>query len=145
MNGQEKEKILHGLNSCSEYINGIPNICDVTECPYRVVAPWCTQQLAHDAGKLIRELLKPQEPRVLTLEEVKQHNNQDGCIWFEQPTYNAVPAFVRKEDFEIEVISPYTLGESINHRYWTDGNYGKTWRCWSSKPTDKQKEVVKWK
>ena len=89
--------------------------------------------------------LKAQEPRVMTLEEVKQHNNKDGCVWFEQPTYNAVAAFVRKEDFEIEVISPYILGNPINHGYWTNGNYGKTWRCWTSCPTDEQKEEVKWK
>ena len=58
---RKKDKVLHGLNNCSEYIDGIPNICDGTECPYRVVAPWCTQQLARDARKLIGELLKAQE------------------------------------------------------------------------------------
>jgi hypothetical protein len=89
-------------------------------------------------------LLKAQEPRVMTLEEVKQHNNQDGCVWFEQPTYNADAAFVLKEDFMIQVISPYILGEPINHGYWTNGNYGKTWRCWTSRPTDEQREAVKW-
>ena len=86
----------------------------------------------------------PHEPRVMTLEEVKQHNNQDGCVWFEQPTYNAVAAFVRKEDFEIEVISPYILGEPINHGYWINSNYGKTWRCWTSRPTPEQMEATPW-
>lgn len=88
--------------------------------------------------------LKAMEPRVLTLEEVKQHNNQDGCVWFEQPTYNADAAFVRKDDFMTQVISPYILGEQINHGYWTNGNYGKTWRCWTARPTDEQRKAVKW-
>ena len=88
--------------------------------------------------------LKAQEPRMMTLEEVKQHNNQDGCVWFEQPTYNADAAFVIKDDFMIQVISPYILGEPINHGYWTNGNYGKTWRCWTSRPTDEQREKEPW-
>lgn len=97
-----------------------------------------------DALDFAIEALKALEPRVMTLEEVKQHNNQDGCVWFEQPTYNAVAAFIRKEDLEIEVISPYILGNPINHGYWTNGNYGKRWRCWTSRPTDEQREAVKW-
>ena len=90
------------------------------------------------------QLLKAQQPRLMTLEEVKQHNNQDGCVWFEQTTYNAYAAFVRKEDFEIEVISPYILGNPINHGYWLNSNYNVTWRCWTSRPTDAQREAVKW-
>lgn len=90
-------------------------------------------------------LLKAQKPRVMTLEEVKQHNNQDGCVWFEQPTYNAVAAFVRKDDEEYtEIISPYLLGEPINHGYMANRYYGKSWRCWTSRPTDEQREKVKW-
>ena len=89
-------------------------------------------------------LLKAQEPRVMTLEEVQQHNNQDGCVWFEQPTYNAVAAFVRKDEFEIEVISPYILGEPINHGYWLSSNYNVTWRCWTSRPDQATREAAPW-
>ena len=89
-------------------------------------------------------LLKAQEPRAMTLKEVKQHNNQDGCVWFEQPTYNAVAAFVRKDEFEIEVISPYILGEPINHGYWLSSNYNITWRCWTSRPDQATREATPW-
>lgn len=34
MTEQEKEKVLHGLDSCG-FCDGVPNICEVTECPYR--------------------------------------------------------------------------------------------------------------
>ena len=130
----DREKVIKGLECC-----GFDH-CDPKECPYYVEMNNCEGMLMRDA----LTLLKAQEPRVLTLEEVKQHNNQDGCVWFEQPTYNAVAAFVRKEDFEIEVISPYILGEPINHGYWSNSNYGKTWRCWSSRPTDAEREATPW-
>lgn len=55
------EKVLHGLSSCgNDY--GIPNICEVTECPYRGTGAFCSNNLAHDANMLISELLKAQEP-----------------------------------------------------------------------------------
>ena len=57
----DKEKVLHGLDSCGFY-DGIPNICEVTECPYRGKKAYCVHELAHDAGMLISELLKAQEP-----------------------------------------------------------------------------------
>ena len=57
----DREKVLHGLSSCG-YCDGIPNVCGVTECPYESDKPWCTHYLAHDAGELIGELLKAQEP-----------------------------------------------------------------------------------
>lgn len=80
----------------------------------------------------------------MTLEEVKRHNNQDGCVWFEQPTYNAVASFAIQDEECTEIISPYILGEPINHGYWSNSNYSHTWRCWTSRPTDKQREAVKW-
>lgn len=60
----DKEKVLHGLSSCGTD-HGIPNICEVTECPYREDKAWCVHGLAHDARTLIAELLKAQEPRMM--------------------------------------------------------------------------------
>ena len=57
----DKEKVLHGLDSCG-FHDGIPNICEVTECPYRGNKTYCVHELAYDAGMLISELLKSQEP-----------------------------------------------------------------------------------
>lgn len=88
--------------------------------------------------------LETQEPRVLTLEEVKRHNNQDGCVWFEQPTYNAVAAFVIQDEECTEVISPYILGKPINHGYWANIAYNVKWRCWKKRPTDEQRKAVAW-
>lgn len=89
-------------------------------------------------------LLKEREARVMTLEEVKQHDNQDGCVWFEQPTYNAVAAFVRQDEECTEIISPYLLGEPINHGYMSNAFYAKAWRAWTSRPTEQQMRDMKW-
>lgn len=92
----------------------------------------------------VANMLKAQEPRVMTLEEVINHNNQTGCVWFEQPTYNAVAAFIRQDDEYTEIISPYILGEPINHGFMINKFYGKAWRCWTSRPTKEQMEAELW-
>ena len=103
------------------------------------------QKIAQKAIAKLKALSKAQEPRVMTLEEVEQHNNQDGCVWFEQPTYNAVAAFVRKDDEDYtEIISPYLLGEPINHGYMANRFYGKAWRCWTSRPDQATREATQW-
>lgn len=89
-------------------------------------------------------LLKKQEPQIMTMEEVKQHDNQDGCVWFERPTYNAVAAFVRQDEEFTEIISPYLLGMPINHVYVSNTSYGETWRCWTSHPTPEQMRDTLW-
>ena len=130
-------------------VDALGNIADIC-------IDWDGYRTADGLGGLINEiwayarycadrLFKAQKPRVMTLEEVKKHDNQNGCVWFELPTYNADAAFVLKEDdFMTQVISPYILGEPINHGYWTNSNYGKNWRCWTSRPTDEQREATPW-
>lgn len=70
------DKVLHGLSSCG-YCDGIPNVCGVTECPYESDKPWCTHYLARDAGELMGELLKAQEPVKPTIE----HNPAGQPMW----------------------------------------------------------------
>ena len=131
-------------------VDALTNIADIC-------IDWDGYRTADGLGGLINEiwayarycadrLLKKQEPRVMTLEEVKQHNNQDGCVWFEQPTYNADAVFVIQDEDYTEIISPYILGEPINqyYGYWPNRNYNKTWRCWASRPTDEQREATPW-
>ena len=135
---EKREKVMLGLWYCAK---GSLSNCE--ECPYTETR--CSEHLCGDA----LALLKRQEPRVMTLEEVKQHDNQDGCVWFEQPTYNAVAAFAR-QDFDgskdgcTEIISPYLLGEPINHVYMSNTFYGEEWRCWNARPTEEQMRETPW-
>ena len=101
-------------------------------------------QAYNDALGMAIEALKAHEPHVMTLEEVTQHDNQNGCVWFEQPTYNAVAAFVMRDEDYTEIISPYILGEPINHCYMSNSLYGKTWRCWTSRPSDEVRRATPW-
>ena len=57
----DRGKVLHSLNSCG-FTDGIPNICEVTDCPYREHGAWCVHELAHDAGELIGEMMKEPPP-----------------------------------------------------------------------------------
>ena len=75
-----------------------------------------SQQTIRDA----LELLKEQEPRVLTWDEVKQ---AEVC-WVE----------VRGKE-------PYATLDAAD---WNPKYYGKEIRCWNTKPTKEQREEVKW-
>ena len=83
--------------------------------------------------------------RVMTFEEVKQHDNKNNCVWFELPKNIIAAVFVRQDRTQTEIISPYVNSEPlILHLYWNNTNYGRTWRCWTAKPTDEQRKAVKW-
>ena len=100
--------------------------------------------------------LKDDEPRVLTLDEVKAIGTQNfnqmrdentRLVWVEEesalniakPTYYDLGL----ENSEEEPIYLYYVGTDFFDR--CDPNtYGKDWRCWSAKPTEEQRESVKW-
>jgi len=85
-------------------------------------------------------LLKEQEARVMTLEEVKAFG-WDYCYLEEErltgKEYRAVCG-----DYALTCITwPCIASMRIQHG---DDSYGKKWRCWSAKPTDEQRQAVKW-
>lgn len=85
-------------------------------------------------------LLKEQEARVMTLEEVKAFD-WDYCYLEEErlpgKVYRAVCG-----DYALTCITwPCVSSMRIQHG---DESYGKKWRCWSAKPTDEQRQAVKW-
>lgn len=95
-------------------------------------------------------LLKAQEPRVMTAEEVASLTT-DICKWLwieeaQRVTWNmhCVRAFVYSRH-------PDTGGFYIMENAWHDvvklegDEYGKTWRCWTSCPTDAQRAAEPWK
>lgn len=139
----DKEKVLHGLDSCG-FHDGIPNICEVTECPYRDNKAYCVHELAHDAGMLISELLKAQEPRVLTLAEV----TKCSMCWLEDDVMLVPALFIGMERRANGTKSDVFLAnvqDSDDCEFWYDlDDYGVTWRCWTSRPTDEQREAEPW-
>ena len=74
-----------------------------------------------ESVKMALTMLKMQEPRVLTWEEVKK---AEVC-WLEYRGYE-----------------PFATLEADT---WNSEKYGKSYRCWNCMPTDEQRKAVKWK
>ncbi len=55
-----KEKVLHGLNSCT-MIAGVPDICGFTECSYRNDGPMCQHNLLRDIAELQMLYTEPEK------------------------------------------------------------------------------------
>lgn len=92
------------------------------------------------------EALTDQEPRLLTLEEVKAYPTNEA-LWFEGKTFIPVLPDCRAEKQnenylgveEVDIIYDFPLWhDSYNVAY----KYG--WRCWSAKPTEEQRKAVPW-
>lgn len=136
-----QERVLHGLDSCG-FHDGIPNICEVTECPYRDDKCGCVHELAHDAGLLISELLKAQESRVVKMSELTA--GEPMLVWLED---------IDKEETVAGMIFDYVPGRlgfkltdlaSRDRIYPRIEDYLTRWRCWTSRPTDAQREATPW-
>lgn len=95
------------------------------------------------------EMLKAQEPRVMTLEDVENMIKELAPLWVElHPIINdseggsawrmgwTYSQFGKPKKYMMEnYISRLTL---------TEPTYGKTWRCWTAKPTSEQREATPW-
>lgn len=87
------------------------------------------------------------EPRVMTLEELKVGvkcwlERHDGELWKAR-----VSVVDKCSDGIHGIFKAYDMielfGMRVRYNYaWT---YGKTWRCWTSRPTDEQREATPWK
>lgn len=119
-------KVIRGLECCMRPND--TNLCG--ECPYSETSDTlfgCMQRTMYDA----LSLLKAQEPRVMTLEEVQ--------------TWATADPELRDPVFYEDLI--------LKKRWWithdNDGIYlpavrAGEGRCWTSRPTDKQREATPW-
>ena len=126
----DREKVIKGLE-CHAEVNCV-------ECPYR--DGWRTCPFGETLLVDAIALLKEQEPRVMTLEDVKAFD-WDYCYLEEErfpgKEYRAVCG-----NYALTCITwPCVASMRIQHG---DESYGKKWRCWSAKPTEEQRQAVKW-
>ena len=87
------------------------------------------------------ELLEAQTPRVLRVEEVVLLKQND-VVWLED--YNkkdVIPAIVSRMGAMVICIEFALSDRFISVGY---DDYGKRWRCWTSRPTDEQREAIPW-
>lgn len=147
MNNEKREKVIRGLECCSQQRGG-PELCE--QCPYNNETFPCSNTLSHDALDLLRE----QEPRILSLGEAIEGKNG-----LEIDPYVFVEIKGREDIFigSVSDISHYNypnpsfrVGESFKiNRNFSDKihlntDYMKTVRCWTHKPSKEQREAVKW-
>ena len=129
----DREKVIDSIERC---ICHVPDAC--RECAYDAGHPYneCVEMLLRDA----LELLKAQEPRVMSLEEVHEMA-WDYC-------------YLEEEVIKDKVLQKYSGKYRIKCITWPsiascvlafgDEAYGKRWRCWTSRPTDEQRKAAKW-
>lgn len=108
-----------------------------------------------DALKIVSNIIdslptvegKAQEPRVMTLDEVKAMDRLTYCVI--EPHSKVIKNTFNAEYRGIVAIGTdnfldFGLYADTNPYRRTEAGYNKTWRCWTSRPTDEQRKVVKW-
>lgn len=141
----------HGGGECHYFI-----MCDalsyIQQLEVRLVE---ANKTLDDLRTKLAEYEKPLVP--LTFEDVteKSKNIYDNAIWLEQPDEEygyddteCIPALV-------SLFANYRMGiQYLHFLAWPKreivfpvaekGCYGKTWRCWSRRPTDEERKAAKW-
>ena len=136
-----REKVVYSIERC---ISHVPDAC--RDCAYDAGHPYneCVEMMLKDA----LSLLKAQESRVITLADLWHMEHKPVFLQRKNSRlYMVEPAIVLKTEW---CYIP-SLGDSyilmrenkIHDKYWACG-YNVTWRCWTSRPTDEQREAVKW-
>ena len=74
----------------------------------------------------------------MTLDEVEAWNQPD--VWFENRGGN----FVSPMDRMGWIMYTSIVDLSTNPPVTQNVNYGKKFRCWTSRPTDEQRKAVEW-
>ena len=92
--------------------------------------------MLREALDMAMELLKAQEPRVMTKEEII---GWDGYIWFE---FNGMKAMKTVLIDHGMVREPFRGDYPTKELSW--GTCQETWRAWTARPTDEQRKAVKW-
>ncbi len=118
--------------------------CDI--CPYWSDKFGCRMtDMFNDA----LALLKAQEPRVMTLHEIDDVINTtskeyERIFWAEVRSWTRKSFGVFQLDIAVDDnFEALLLGCSWPACY-NRSTYGIKWRCWTSRPTDAQREAAKW-
>jgi hypothetical protein len=129
-----QEDVVKGLE-CLAKQHGIVGVCEPENCPYGDLHT-CANEIARDAIAL----LKAQEPRVMTLEEVNALD-WDYC-YLEQ---ERLPGKEYRGMLGKYIMTCVTW-PSITAAKISQGmdNYGKTWRCWTARPDEKRRAETPW-
>lgn len=129
----DREKIISALENCSDPAG------KCRDCPYEECERF-EKSVSEYPDELIRkavELLKEQEPRVLSANEIIKTTEVTTCYLEVKGERNLYGAYLQKydDDHTLVVTDVKDVPEMIATRHA---------RLWSSKPTDEQREAVPW-
>jgi hypothetical protein len=116
--------------------------CPWTECE---TIGHSTIEIPRDLALAVMRELVAHEPRVMTIDDMRDLKRGDFAI-IEQKSGVIVPVIV-EENIELnnDLILLQVVASMGKQRVNADYEYyGKTWRCWTSVPTEEQRESVKW-
>ena len=129
----DKRQVIYDIERC---ISHVPDACRACSYYTGTVGFGCMENLMSDAITLLKE----QEARVMTLDEVKAFD-WDYC-YLEEERLPGKEYRIICGDYALTCITwPCITSMRIQHG---DDNYGKKWRCWTAKPTEDQRQEVKW-
>lgn len=125
---EKREKVIRGLECCA-----LGSLSNCEGCPYTETR--CSEHLCGDALALLKE----QEPRVMTLEELQAietpwNRNTPPYLWMENRSGRDnrwYPVWDIRECVGM-------IGTRGNQ------NYGVIWRVWSCRPTPEQMRDTPW-
>ncbi len=132
-------KLMKGLQEC---IRGH----ECQKCPYFLTND-CRATLLADAEEASK-ILKSLEPRVLGLEELPLGKPDEAkLVYIEVPEdeegYGEYRGYAMPEMNDGILIWFVVFGKSERLLCETD-SYNLTWRCWNTRPTEEEREAVKW-
>ena len=100
---------------------------------------------AREEIKWLRGMLKEQEAKVLTLDQLE--DALDTVVWLETPVsenladgYSLIMAYSHKYGY-MYFDSPFGDNPSQDRLEYSE--YGRSWRCWDRRPSEEQRKAVK--
>ena len=139
---EKREKVINGLECCA-----IDGGCGA--CPYDSFKD-CTG--SHPTPETLMKdalaLLQAQEPRVMTL-DLPPAEWHDKAIWLEIKGKEPTPCLFREYTDRMmfgryERLMCFDVVGSSRESGYMLKNYGIKWRCWTSRPTEAEREAIPW-
>lgn len=139
----EREKVFDAFRNCITE----PKCRD---CPWESCEAFVNQkvEIPKDLALAVIRMLAAQEPRVMTLEELA--TAQKTPVWREtkrahKDLYNGwMLAYDIQRGQGITGTRQGMTEPNGRIGWYKLDDYGKTWRCWTSCPTDEQREAAPW-
>ena len=140
----DREKVIKALECCTKKVCIYKDT--EKECPYWELCGEyedsfedCTTAMSKDA----LALLKAQEPRVMTLGDLRDI----GSVWeLNTPPYlwmEINPSYRWTNGFWVAWREIYDMIDGLHPTYDAD-NYVRIWRCWTSRPDEKRRAETPW-